>query len=101
MAKREAPAKTIRILCFGDSLTAGYSCMGAIFHPYEEKLVQMVEMAFPEYEIESVEDGKSGDLVSSFGSFLSRMEGHCTCYVNMTLHSVRISSCVLGRLLTD
>ncbi|KAH8910403.1 SGNH hydrolase [Coniochaeta sp. PMI_546] len=78
MAKREPPAKTIRILCFGDSLTAGYSYMGAVHHPYEEKLVQMVEMAFPEYEVESVEDGKSGDLVTSRGSFLQRMERQFT-----------------------
>ncbi|OIW35662.1 SGNH hydrolase [Coniochaeta ligniaria NRRL 30616] len=73
MAKREPPAKTIRILCIGDSLTAGYSCLGAVYHPYEEKLVQMVEMAFPEYEVESVEDGMDGDLVSSRGNFLPRM----------------------------
>jgi lysophospholipase L1-like esterase len=78
MAKREPPAKTIRILCFGDSLTAGYSAMGAIHHPYEEKLVQMVEMAFPEYQVESVEDGVSGDLVTTRrGTFLPRMKGHC------------------------
>lgn len=79
MAKREPPAKTIRILCFGDSLTAGYSCMGAVHHPYEEKLVQMVEMAFPEYQVESVEDGVSGDLVGKLGRFLPRMRKQCMC----------------------
>lgn len=79
MAKREPPAKTIRILCFGDSLTAGYSCSGTVYHPYEEKLVQMVEMAFPEYEVESLEDGMDGDLVSSRGSFLPRMTRRCMC----------------------
>ncbi|KAB5530367.1 SGNH hydrolase-type esterase domain-containing protein [Coniochaeta sp. 2T2.1] len=74
MAPREPPTKKIRILCFGDSLTAGYSRMGSVYHPYSEKLVQMVEMAFPEYEVESVEDGVPGDLVSGRGTFLSRME---------------------------
>jgi lysophospholipase L1-like esterase len=78
MAKREQPAKTIRILCFGDSLTAGYSSMGAVHHPYQDKLAQMVEMAFPEYEIETVADGLSGDLVSSDrGQFGKRMQKQC------------------------
>lgn len=77
MAKRQPPAKTIRILCFGDSLTAGYSCMGAVHHPYEEKLAQMVEMAFPECDVQSVEDGVSGDLVGKRGLFLARMKRQC------------------------
>lgn len=72
-----SPAKTLRILCFGDSLTAGYSGMGAVYHPYSETLEQMVAMAFPEYRIETVEDGKPGDLASSRGSFLSRMGKIC------------------------
>lgn len=90
MAKREAPAKTIRILCFGDSLTAGYSYFGTVHHPYEEKLGQMVEMAFPEYEIETVEDGLSGDLVSGRGSFLKRMQKRCACLLYLSLSRCQV-----------
>ena len=79
MAKREPPTKTIRILCFGDSLTTGYHKGGGAFHPYKDKLVQMVEMAFPEYDVESEADGEPGDLVSSRGSFLKRMKKRCGC----------------------
>lgn len=77
MAPREPPSKTIRILCFGDSLTAGYSYSGTVFYPYNVKLAQMVEMAFPEYDVESVEDGASGDRVGGRGTFLERMERQC------------------------
>jgi hypothetical protein len=72
-----APQRKLRILCFGDSLTSGYSGMGAIFHPYQETLEQMIAMAFPEYELNTVEDGKPGDLVTSRGRFLERMENNC------------------------
>lgn len=65
----------LRILCFGDSLTAGYSSWGAVFHPYSEKLEHMLSMAFPDLKIETVEDGVSGDTVK-FG-FLGRMNEQC------------------------
>lgn len=73
MAPNEAPIKTIRILCFGDSLTAGYCYDGAVHAPYNEKLQQMVEMAFPEYAIETEEDGRDGDLVTSKVGFVRRI----------------------------
>ncbi|KAL1854075.1 hypothetical protein VTK73DRAFT_8813 [Phialemonium thermophilum] len=66
----------LRILCFGDSLTAGYSCYGAVYHPYEEKLDQMVAMAFPEYTVQTVEDGKPGAMVCVERDFLGRMQRH-------------------------
>jgi lysophospholipase L1-like esterase len=76
--KREPPAaKKIRILCFGDSLTAGYCGWGTVYHPYRDKLVQMVEMAFPEYEVETAVDGISGDMVGPGGGFKGRMEKRC------------------------
>lgn len=65
----------LRILCFGDSLTAGYSCWGTIFHPYQEKLEHMLTMAFPDLKIETVEDGVSGASVK-FG-FQTRMNAQC------------------------
>lgn len=76
------PSKTIRILCFGDSLTEGYWGGGCGFSPYNEKLQQMVEMAFPEYAVETTVDGESGDFVGirSGGHFLRRMTEQFTSY---------------------
>ena len=65
----------MRILCFGDSLTAGYSGMGAIYHPYTTRLVQFLEMAFPELDVETVEDGIPGSTVHY--KYLTRMQGNC------------------------
>lgn len=70
-----AARQKLRVLCFGDSLTAGYSSFGLVFHPYHQKLQQMIAMAFPEMDIEIVEDGRSGDLVK-YG-FLPRMQDNC------------------------
>ncbi|EAQ89382.1 hypothetical protein CHGG_06001 [Chaetomium globosum CBS 148.51] len=53
----------LRILCFGDSLTAGYSAWGAIHHPYNEMLENMVSMAYPDLDVATVEDGVSGATV--------------------------------------
>lgn len=64
--------KTLRILCFGDSLTAGYSEMGCVLHPYEGKMSQMLEMAFPDIAFRADVRGKSGDTV--WHGFLERME---------------------------
>ncbi|KAK0730855.1 SGNH hydrolase-type esterase domain-containing protein [Lasiosphaeris hirsuta] len=66
-----AGRQKLRILCFGDSLTAGYTQMGSVYHPYEETLQQMLEMAFPDVDIETVEDGKPGDTVKH--GFLPRI----------------------------
>jgi lysophospholipase L1-like esterase len=65
----------LRILCFGDSLTAGYSGLGTVFHPYNEKLEQMLAMAFPHLDIETVEDGLSGATV--LAGFRPRMVDQC------------------------
>jgi lysophospholipase L1-like esterase len=65
----------LRVLCFGDSLTAGYSSLGSVYHPYQEKLEHMLCMAFPDLKIETVEDGLSGSTVT-FG-FQTRMNEQC------------------------
>jgi hypothetical protein len=69
----------LRVLCFGDSLTSGYSALGAIHHPYEEALAAILESGLPRIDIETLEDGKDGDLVSSDmrGGFLARIKKHC------------------------
>ena len=71
------PNSKLRILCFGDSLTEGYSGWGSRFTPYSTKLGEMLRMAFPDVEVEIVTDGLSGDLVTGTGSFLPRFKSHC------------------------
>ncbi|CCC06092.1 hypothetical protein SMACR_00309 [Sordaria macrospora] len=70
------PNSKLRILCFGDSLTEGYSGWGSRFTPYSTKLGEMLRMAFPDVEMEIVTDGLSGDLVTGRGSFLPRFKSH-------------------------
>ena len=67
----------LRILCFGDSLTNGYSAMGAIHHPYCENMEHMLTMAFPDLKIETEEDGMSGSTVKH--GFQTRMNAQCAC----------------------
>jgi len=64
----------LRVLCFGDSLTAGYASMGCVYHPYRLKLEQMLAMAFPDTSIETIDDGRPGDTVK-YG-FLGRIQKH-------------------------
>lgn len=71
------PTSKLRILCFGDSLTEGYSGWGSSFTPYSTKLEEMLRMAFPDVDVEIVTDGLSGDLVTGSGEFLERMQSHC------------------------
>lgn len=65
----------LRVLCFGDSLTAGYASWGAVHHPYNEKLEEMLSMAFPDLKIETEEDGLSGATVKH--GFQTRMNAQC------------------------
>ncbi|KAK0660848.1 SGNH hydrolase-type esterase domain-containing protein [Cercophora samala] len=67
-----AARQKLRILCFGDSLTAGYSYLGSSYHPYHIKMDQMLAMAFPDYEIITVEEGECGDVVRN--GFLPRIQ---------------------------
>jgi hypothetical protein len=70
---------TLRVLCFGDSLTSGYSAYGAIHHPYCEALEELLRAARPGTQLEVVEDGKDGDMVcsDSRANFLTRIRKHC------------------------
>ncbi|KAL8371070.1 hypothetical protein RB595_001091 [Gaeumannomyces hyphopodioides] len=63
----------LRILCFGDSLTAGYAYLGAVYTPYSEQTVKLLQAALPDVEIEAVEDGKPGDTTAGF---LDRLDPH-------------------------
>lgn len=75
-ARMAAPRpRLLRILCFGDSLTAGYSALGAVHHPYHGRMEQMLAMAFPHVRVEVAEDGESGETVTHM--FGGRMEARC------------------------
>ncbi|UPK99088.1 hypothetical protein LCI18_010023 [Fusarium solani-melongenae] len=65
--------KTLRILCFGDSLTSGYFAWGMGSHPYALKLEDRLTGAFPDVDFEVVADGQPGDI-ASFERFRKRME---------------------------
>ncbi|CAN8098580.1 unnamed protein product [Discula destructiva] len=67
------PKPTLRILCFGDSLTSGYSSQPD--HPYEHAVTKTLTRAFPSLTIDAHVSGIPGDTVSLPGSrFLSRIE---------------------------
>lgn len=68
--------KTLRILCFGDSLTAGYSGYGSFHYPYAAQLRSRLEDAFPATEVTVDVSGLSGDRVIA-GRYLQRIKGMC------------------------
>ncbi|KAG8158022.1 hypothetical protein KVR01_012294 [Diaporthe batatas] len=67
--------KKIRILFLGASLVAGYSCMGAVYHPFSQHVASMLGTILPDTKIETVVDGVPGDMVTR-GRFLERMQKH-------------------------
>ncbi|OHF01337.1 GDSL-like Lipase/Acylhydrolase [Colletotrichum orchidophilum] len=69
--------KTLRIFCFGDSLTAGYSSYGAVYHPYSVALTKMLAVYLPDTQIVATDNGMPGDVVSQ-GAFAQRFESEAT-----------------------
>jgi len=65
----------LRILCFGDSLTSGYSSNGLVYHPYNERLEQKLQEAFPDVRIEITADGRPGDVTANY---VTRIMPYCT-----------------------
>lgn len=71
------PKRSLRILCFGDSLTSGYADWGAVSHPYSQRLTTVLSRAFPSLKTEAHVDGCPGDIVnvsSPASRFLKRIE---------------------------
>lgn len=69
-----APVNSLRVLCFGDSLTSGYHAWGTSSHPYSHRLAARLREAFPDLEkIHVVPNGVPGDRVMNQG-FLDRLE---------------------------
>jgi len=68
---------SVRILCFGDSLTEGYSSWGQIYTPYASNMKAWLEAAWTSTTVSADVAGVSGDhVVSSYG-FLSRIQSKC------------------------
>jgi lysophospholipase L1-like esterase len=74
----------LRILCFGDSLTDGYSKLGLLKTPYSKTLKTELEVKFwagnARRQVEVVTDGQSGDLVT-MGTFGRRMRAKCLLFL--------------------
>ena len=67
---------SLNVLCFGDSLTEGYSQWGSKFTPYGKTLESFLRDHLSEpYDIKVRIEGVSGERV--VGSMLERMERLC------------------------
>ncbi|KAL8724206.1 MAG: hypothetical protein Q9166_008084 [cf. Caloplaca sp. 2 TL-2023] len=69
--------KSLRILCFGDSLTAGYSGYGYFHYPYAAQIREQLKKALPATDITIDVSGLSGDRVIA-GQYLQRIKGMTT-----------------------
>lgn len=67
--------KSLRILCFGDSLTAGYTSYGWEFYPYADHLRVGLQHTLSTADIEVDVAGLSGDQVQ--GRYLRRIKAQC------------------------
>ncbi|KAL8942635.1 MAG: hypothetical protein Q9216_001548 [Gyalolechia sp. 2 TL-2023] len=72
----ESSPKSLRILCFGDSLTSGYSEFGYSHHPYAKQIREKLKEALPDTQATVDVAGQAGDQVIA-GQFLKRMKGIC------------------------
>ncbi|CAG8952321.1 hypothetical protein HYFRA_00001066, partial [Hymenoscyphus fraxineus] len=65
----------LHILCFGDSLTAGFSFWEPKDHPYSISLEATLKEAFPTINVTTDMQGLSGDqVITPPGGFLTRMD---------------------------
>lgn len=74
-AMNDTLPKSLRILCFGDSLTAGYTSHGWEFYPYADHLRAGLQRLLSTSGIDVDVDGFSGDQVR--GSYLPRIKRKC------------------------
>lgn len=74
-ATKKSLPKSLRILCFGDSLTAGYTMYGMEHHPYADHLRVGLEHMLASSNIQAEVAGFSGDQVQ--GSYLNRIKAKC------------------------
>lgn len=70
--------KFIHILCFGDSLTAGWMSGTMIYHPYNESMAESLEKSLLTIDFTTDVQGLPGDQVASPpGRFVPRMDILC------------------------
>ena len=74
--KMKPSPKSLRILCFGDSLTAGYSKFGYFHYPYAKQIREKLKEGLPSTDATVDVAGLSGDQVI-VGQYLRRMKGVC------------------------
>lgn len=74
-AMNDTLPKSLRILCFGDSLTAGYTSYGCEFYPYADHLRAGLQHKLSTSDIEVDVAGMSGDQVQ--GNYFSRIQAKC------------------------
>ena len=74
-AMNDTLPKSLRILCFGDSLTAGYTSRGWEFYPYADHLRTGLQHMLSTSDIDVDVAGMSGDQVQ--GNYLRRIERAC------------------------
>ena len=68
-------SSSLRILCLGDSLTAGYTNWGMSFFPYSDTLTERLKDSLLSTDVHVDVDGFSGDQVR--GQFVKRMQRSC------------------------
>ena len=74
-AMNDTLPKSLRILCFGDSLTAGYTSYGREFYPYADHLRTGLQHMLSASDIHVDVAGLSGDQVR--GGYLRRIKWAC------------------------
>ncbi|KAG5914557.1 hypothetical protein E4U53_004621 [Claviceps sorghi] len=69
--------QSLRILCFGDSLTSGFHDFGQSFHPYSIAFAAVVQAALPHMTVTVHDSGKNGD-VGAWTPFNERLKRECS-----------------------
>lgn len=76
--ERETERETLRICCFGDSLTAGYSSNGGVsYYTYSVALTRRLSEVLSNTQVVAVDNGMPGDVVSQ-AAFAQRFETEST-----------------------
>ena len=74
-------AAPVRILCFGASITAGWSQLGLRYYPYATTLEARLKEAFPDRNFSIQVDGLPGDTVIQ-GQYVKRLHSHVSAATN-------------------
>lgn len=74
---------SLHILCFGNSLTAGWTDLGAVAHPYATAMLDGLGRSIPSIKLTADVQGLPGDrVVSPPGGYLPRIDLLCKlCFI--------------------